>query len=85
MTGTRERKTSGGGVGVGYGLENKRAKRKHSPLLLFPFFSRHNFHVITRSETFALLYFFPETELALPCYRRLEKTTSVGIACLKAG
>ena len=72
-------------MGVVYGLENKRAKRKHSPLLLFPFFSRHNFRVITRSKTFALLYFFPETELALPCYQRLEKTTSVGIACLKAG
>ena len=81
----RERERERGGAGVGYGLENEREKRKHSSQLPFPFFSRHNFRVITRSETFASLYFFLETELALPCYRRLEKTTSVGIACLKAG
>ena len=81
----RERERERGGADVGYGLENEREKRKDSSQLPFPFFSPYNFRVITRSETFALLHFFPETELALPCYRRLEKTNSVGIACLKAG
>ena len=62
---------------VVYGLENKGAKRKHSPLLLFPFFSRHNFRVITRSETFALFYYIDTSVLLenIPLVKFI-KTTS---------
>ena len=81
----REREKDKWGRGGGVRVRKQEGKKKTlSPTPLSIFF-RHNFRVITRWETFALLYFFPETELALPCYRRLEKTTSVGIACLKAG